>query len=300
MKTEMRHQNPMTVERHGLSFSTLTRRHFMMVAAAALLVFSGLQPANRCGAQDTPDAKTQAEDAEATSETKRSERPRPVEESRNSYLGRVLAKPMSHLGAPWLIRPEREEEERASESFKQLKLAEGMNVCDLGCGNGYWTLPMARDVGQDGKVYAVDIQREMLQKLRQRSSKYKLDNIEPVLGKVDDPNLPSNKVDLVLMVDVYHEFSHPESMLWGIRRSLTSKGVVALLEYREEDPGVPIKPLHKMSKRQIMKEYRANGFKLVREYNKLPWQHLMFFARDDSPLEKIEPVPAQQVLKDLE
>ena len=94
----------MTVERHGLSFRTLTRRHFMMVAAAALLVFSGLQPANRCGAQDTPDAKTQAEDAEATSETKRSERPRPVEESRNSYLGRVLAKPMSHLGAPWLIR----------------------------------------------------------------------------------------------------------------------------------------------------------------------------------------------------
>ena len=159
---------------------------------------------------------------------------------------------------------------------------------------------MARDVGKDGKVYAVDIQREMLQKLRQRSSKYKLDNIEPVLGKVDDPNLPANKMDLVLMVDVYHEFSHPESMLWGIRRSLNSKGVVALLEYREEDPRVPIKPLHKMSKRQIMKEYSANGFKLVREYNKLPWQHLMFFARDDSPLEQIEPVPAQQVLKDLE
>ena len=207
---------------------------------------------------------------------------------------------MSHLGAPWLIRPEREEEERASDSFKQLKLAPGMAVCDLGCGNGYWTLPMARDVGEGGKVYAVDIQREMLQKLRQRSSKYKLNNIEPVLGKVDDPNLPANQMDLVLMVDVYHEFSHPESMLWGIRRSLKPKGVVALLEYREEDPNVPIKPLHKMSKRQIMKEYTANGFKLVREFNELPWQHLMFFARDDSPLEKIEPVPAQQVLKDLE
>ena len=154
--------------------------------------------------------------------------------------------------APWLIRPEREEEERASESFKQLKLAPGMAVCDLGCGNGYWTLPMARDVGEGGKVYAVDIQREMLQKLRQRSSKYKLNNIEPVLGKVDDPNLPANQMDLVLMVDVYHEFSHPESMLWGIRRSLKPKGVVALLEYREEDPNVPIKPLHKMSKLQIM------------------------------------------------
>ena len=300
MKTEMRYQNSMTLLRNGLALSNLTRQRFMLLTAAVLLGFGALQSRNLCKAQDTPAAKTEANDGEATSDTKRTERPRPVEEPRRSYMGRVLAKPMSHLGAPWLIRPERDEEERASESFQQLKLTEGMNVCDLGCGNGYWTLPIARDVGKDGKVYAVDIQREMLQKLRQRSSKYKLDNIKPVLGKVDDPNLPANKMDLVLMVDVYHEFSHPESMLWGIRRSLNSKGVVALLEYREEDPGVPIKPLHKMSKRQIMKEYGANGFKLVREYNKLPWQHLMFFARDDSPLEKIEPVPAQQVLKDLE
>ena len=290
----------MTLLRNGLALSNLTRQRFMLLTAAVLLGFGALQSRNLCKAQDTPAAKTEANDGEATSDTKRTERPRPVEEPRRSYMGRVLAKPMSHLGAPWLIRPERDEEERASESFQQLKLTEGMNVCDLGCGNGYWTLPIARDVGKDGKVYAVDIQREMLQKLRQRSSKYKLDNIKPVLGKVDDPNLPANKMDLVLMVDVYHEFSHPESMLWGIRRSLNSKGVVALLEYREEDPGVPIKPLHKMSKRQIMKEYTANGFKLVREFNKLPWQHLMFFARDDSPLEKIEPVPAQQVLKDLE
>jgi len=290
----------MSNERSRLTPLHLALRHFMILALTCLLGLNWLQPTSRCAAQDLPDTNTQAEDTGTLPETERAERPRPVEDSRKSYLGRVLAKPMSHLGAPWLIRPEREEEERASESFKQLKLAKGMNVCDLGCGNGYWTLPMARDVGEDGTVYAVDIQREMLQKLRQRSSKYKLNNIEPVLGKVDDPNLPANKVDLVLMVDVYHEFSHPESMLWGIRRSLTSKGVVALLEYREEDPGVPIKPLHKMSKRQILKEYSANGFKLVREYNKLPWQHLMFFARDDSPLEKIEPVPAQQVLKDLE
>jgi ubiquinone/menaquinone biosynthesis C-methylase UbiE len=159
---------------------------------------------------------------------------------------------------------------------------------------------MARDVGADGRVLAVDIQREMLHKLRERSARLKLKNIEPILGKVDDANLPNGDIDLLLMVDVYHEFSHPESMLWGIRRSLKPTGVVALLEYREEDPSVPIKPLHKMSKAQIMKEYKQNGFKLVREYNKLPWQHLMFFARDDSPLEGIEPVPAQQVLNDLE
>lgn len=226
--------------------------------------------------------------------------PKPEEEARKTYLGRIVARPMSHRGADWLIRPERDDEERASESFKLLGLKPGMTVCDLGCGNGYWTLPMARDVGDEGRVLAVDIQPEMLRLLRERSARVKLNNIQPVLGDVDNPNLPAGEVDLLLMVDVYHEFSHPESMLWGIRRSLKPTGVVALLEYREEDPSVPIKPLHKMSKSQIMKEYQANGFKLVREYNKLPWQHLMFFARDDSPLEKIEPVPAQQVLENLE
>lgn len=222
-----------------------------------------------------------------------------AEEARRSYLGRVVAQPMSHRGAPWLIRPEREEEESVREAFKQLEIRAGMTVCDLGCGNGFWTLPLARAVGEEGRVLAVDIQREMLQKLRARSAKAKLDNIEPVFGKVDDPNLPAGEVDLVLLVDVYHEFSHPESMLGGIRQSLRDDGVIALLEYRAEDDTVPIKPLHKMSKVQILKEYERNGFKLVREYNRLPWQHLMFFARDDSSLEEITPVPASQVLDDL-
>lgn len=248
----------------------------------------------------SPAAETEATIAAASESPVRSDPPKPNEEARKTYLGRIVAKPMSHMGASWLIRPERDEEERASESFKQLKLTAGMTVCDMGCGNGYWTLPMARDIGPEGRVLAVDIQREMLQKLRARSARSKINNIEPVLGKIDDPNLPAGEVDLLLMVDVYHEFSHPESMLWGIRRSLKPTGVIALLEYREEDPEVPIKPLHKMSKTQIMKEYKHNGLKLVREYNKLPWQHLMFFARDDSPLAEIEPLPAQQVLKDLE
>lgn len=225
---------------------------------------------------------------------------KPKELARNSYLGRVVAKPMSHRGASWLVRPERDQEENASESFSKLGLKPGMVLCDLGCGNGYWTLPMAREVGAEGTVYAVDIQREMLQKLRQRADQFDLKNIEPVLGTIDDPKLPKDKIDLLLMVDVYHEFSHPQSMLWEIRRSLNPNGVIALLEYREEDPTVPIKLLHKMSKRQIMKEYEANGFKLVREYNELPWQHLMFFARDDSPLEAIEPEPTADVLKRLD
>jgi ubiquinone/menaquinone biosynthesis C-methylase UbiE len=167
----------------------------------------------------------------------------------------------------------------------------------MGCGNGFWTLPIAKAVGEKGRVLAVDIQREMLAKLRRRGARNGMQNIEPILGKVNDPRLPENEVDMVLMVDVYHEFSHPESMLWSIRRSLKPDGVVALLEFREEDPAVPIKPRHKMSKRQIMKEYQANGFKLVRECNGLPRQHLMFFSRDDSPIDSVEPVPTEDVLR---
>ncbi|WP_200861182.1 class I SAM-dependent methyltransferase [Rhodopirellula baltica] len=258
-----------------------------------------------------------------TDVARQNEKPRPKEEARRTYMGRIVAQPMSHRGAAWLVRPERDDEEKAGESFDRLGLKPGMTVVDLGCGNGYWTIPMARAVAikassdssgadasaadsddakegddesesLDGQVLAVDIQREMLQMLQRNAARAKLDNIQPILGAIDDPKLPAGKVDLVLLVDVYHEFSHPESMLWAIRQSLKSDGVIALLEYRAEDPAVPIKPLHKMSKSQIMQEYKASDLKLVREYNGLPWQHLMFFARDDSPLPEIEPEPFTQ------
>lgn len=241
--------------------------------------------------QPTADAASPSSPA-AQAPAAQADRPKPDEPARQEYLGRVLAEPMSHLGAAWLVRPERDLEENASRALKQLRLQPGMKVCDLGCGNGYWTLPLAREVGPQGVVYAVDIQIEMLQQLKARAAARRLGNVKPILGDVDNPRLPADeKLDLVLMVDVYHEFSHPESMLWEIRRSLAPEGVVALLEYREEDPRVPIKPLHKMSKDQILREYQANGFKLVREYNDLPWQHLMFLARDDSPLPEVEAEP---------
>jgi ubiquinone/menaquinone biosynthesis C-methylase UbiE len=227
------------------------------------------------------------------------DRERPKEKPRRSYLGRIVAQPMSHLGASWLVRPEREQEESVREAYDQLQISAGMTVVDMGCGNGFWSIPLARAVGESGRVLAVDIQREMLIELRKRAEREEIKNIEPIHGGVDDPKLPEKTADITLLVDVYHEFSHPESMLWSIRRSLKPTGVIALLEYREEDPTVPIKPLHKMSKLQIIKEYEHNGLKLVREYNKLPWQHLMFFARDDSPLEKIEPIPGEQVVVEL-
>ncbi|MCA9131938.1 MAG: class I SAM-dependent methyltransferase [Planctomycetales bacterium] len=200
---------------------------------------------------------------------------------RTTYLGRTIAQTMSYHGAAWLIRDNREDEERPSEVLQQLGLKPGMVVCDLGCGNGYYTLLMAPLVAAGGgKVLAVDIQQEMLHLLALRSKAEGIDNVEPILGTIVDPRLPPHSVDLVLLVDVYHEFSHPEQMLAALRKSLAPAGLIALLEYRQEDRTVPIKPLHKMSKRQILKEYRANGLRLVKQYDGLPWQHLMFFERD--------------------
>ncbi len=196
------------------------------------------------------------------------------------YKGREIAQTMHFLGAPWLTRESREREEDCKTMLAALKLKSGDVVCDLGCGNGFYTLKLANLVGEKGRVYAVDIQREMLELLKDRAAEEKITNIEPVLGTLVDPKLPANSMDLVLLVDVYHEFSHPEQMLAAIHKSLKPTGRVALVEFRAEDPAVPIKPLHKMSKAQIMKEFPPNGFKLVEEFDKLPWQHLMFFQRE--------------------
>lgn len=203
---------------------------------------------------------------------------------RTEYLGRQIAQTMHYEGAPWLIRDSREREERCSLLLANLGIRRGMTVCDLGCGNGFYSLPLARLVGPAGRVLAVDIQPEMLALLEQREAAAGLDNIETILGQVHDPRLPADAVDLILLVDVYHEFSHPEQMLAAMRRALKADGLIALVEYRAEDPTVPIRPLHKMSKPQILKEFSANGFRLVKEFNRLPWQHLMFFGRDDPVL----------------
>jgi ubiquinone/menaquinone biosynthesis C-methylase UbiE len=188
---------------------------------------------------------------------------------------------MHYAGAEWLIRNEREREERCSLMLTNLGVKPGSTVCDMGCGNGFHSLFLAQMVGPEGHVLAVDIQPEMLALLRDRMEKDGIENITPVLGSVHDPRLPDNSVDLILLVDVYHEFSHPEHMLAAMRKSLAPGGLIVLVEFRAEDPEVPIKPLHKMSKEQIMKELPPNGFKLAKEFDRLPWQHMMFFAKDD-------------------
>ncbi|MCA1964403.1 MAG: class I SAM-dependent methyltransferase, partial [Prosthecobacter sp.] len=194
------------------------------------------------------------------------------------YQGRVIAQTMHWQGAAWLVRHKREREEAATTMRANLGLKPGMTVCDLGSGNGYHTLPMAEAVTEAGKVYAVDVQPEMIQMLKERIEEKAVKNIIPIVGEVDDPKLPPASCDMILLVDVYHEFSHPEAMLTGMKKALKPDGVIVLVEFRAEDDSVPIKPEHKMSKAQIHKEMEANGLKLVREYDGLPWQHMMFFG----------------------
>jgi ubiquinone/menaquinone biosynthesis C-methylase UbiE len=211
--------------------------------------------------------------AAAPAETPADEEPPPL----THYQGREIAQTMHYQGAPWLMRTSRDREEDCRTMMKMLKLKPGQMVCDMGCGNGFYTLRMAKAVGPEGQVYAVDIQPEMLSLLEKRAQAGKLKNIKPILGTLVDPKLPTGELDLILLVDVYHEFSHPVHMLKAMRKALKPHGRLALVEFRLEDPEVPIKLLHKMSKEQILKELPPNGFKLVEEYDELPWQHLMFF-----------------------
>jgi SAM-dependent methyltransferase len=194
------------------------------------------------------------------------------------YLGRETSLVMGHLGASWLERPEREAEERPSLLILNLGLKPADVVAYIGAGTGYFAFRMAPLVPR-GKVLAVDIQPEMLSIVRDKAQRNGVANVQPVLGKADDPALAPGSVDLVLMVDVYHEFSRPCEMMHAVVQALRPGGRVALVEYRAEDPGVPIKPLHKMSRAQAEKEMAAVGLKLQRTFDGLPWQHLMFFEK---------------------
>lgn len=194
-----------------------------------------------------------------------------------TYQDRTIAQTMHYLGADWLVRESRSREEDCDALLDALAVKPGMTICDMGCGNGFYTRRLAKLVTETGRIYAVDIQSEMLHLLELALQEDQTNNVDLLLGSVVDPQLPANSLDLVLCVDVYHEFSHPLHMLSAIRRSLKVGGQLVLVEFRAEDPDVPIKELHKMSKLQILKEMTPNGFELVREFDGLPWQHMMFF-----------------------
>jgi len=206
------------------------------------------------------------------------------------HMGREIAQTMHFTGAPWLVRESREREEDCRMLLEALEIQPGQTVCDLGCGNGFYTLELARRVGPRGTVWAVDVQPEMLRMVAVLAGAAQLTNIRPVLGTAIDPRLPAGRIDLVLCVDVYHEFSHPGPMLARIRESLSPGGRLVLAEFRGEDPAVPIKPLHKMTKAQVRAELEPAGFVLAREFDRLPWQHLMFFeARPDGAAGRLLP-----------
>jgi ubiquinone/menaquinone biosynthesis C-methylase UbiE len=193
--------------------------------------------------------------------------------------GRRYAQTMGVEGAEWLDRAERENEEEPDHAIDVLKIMKGSTVADIGAGSGYMTVKLARKVGPDGKVFANDIQQGMLDLLNKRLTKNKITNVSAILGTQDDPRLPIDAVDLVLMVDVYHELSQPQLMLRHIKASLRSNGRLVLLEYRKEDPNVPIKPEHKMSVAEAKLEVEAEGFKLTKTNEDLPRQHILIFSK---------------------
>jgi ubiquinone/menaquinone biosynthesis C-methylase UbiE len=193
--------------------------------------------------------------------------------------GRQYANVMSYRGADWLDREERDIEEDPDAALEALDLAPGLVVADVGAGSGYMTVRMAQRVGVEGRVYATDIQPEMIELLEERLADERITNVVPVLGLVDDPKLPEGAIDLELLVDVYHELSEPQKMLRGLRRALKPGGRLVLLEYRKEDPNIPILELHKMSVEQAKLEVEAEGFELTRVDERLPRQHILVFTK---------------------
>jgi len=193
--------------------------------------------------------------------------------------GRRYAAVMGFQGAAWLERTERVEEEEPDRALDAIRLEPGSTVADVGAGSGYMTVRMARRVGPSGKVYANDLQPEMLMLLRQRLARDQIVNVETVLGTVDDPHLPRATIDLILMVDVYHEFSQPQAMLRKMREAIRPGGRLVLLEYRKEDPSIPIRLDHKMSVAEAKLEVEAEGFQLSKVEGVLPRQHILIFTR---------------------
>jgi ubiquinone/menaquinone biosynthesis C-methylase UbiE len=193
--------------------------------------------------------------------------------------GRHIAPVMGVGGADWLVRPEREAEEAPDAALDAIVIARGATVADIGAGAGYFTWRLAERVGPAGRVYANDIQPEMLDLLRKNMADRHLTNVETVLGAEDDPKLPAARMDLVLLVDVYHEFTEPEKMLRKIRESLKPDGRLVLLEYRKEDPNVPIRPEHKMSVAEVRAEVEPEGFRFEKTLETLPRQHILIFRK---------------------
>ena len=195
------------------------------------------------------------------------------------YMGRQIAQVMSHYGIDWLERDEREMEENTSLLLKNLAVKPGMVIADIGAGSGYHSALLSKMVGS-GKVFAVDVEPEMIAYLNERINQEKLSRIVPVLSTEQKLYLPENTIDMMLLVDVYHEFSYPYEMALSMLAALKPGGKLVLVEFRSEDPTVPIKTIHKMSETQAIKEFKAAGFIFDKNIDNLPWQHCMVFTKN--------------------
>ncbi|MBG7608646.1 MAG: class I SAM-dependent methyltransferase [Verrucomicrobia bacterium] len=197
------------------------------------------------------------------------------------FMGREISHVMGHPGIGWLERTEREKEEAPSKAIALLELAPDTVIADIGAGSGYYSFRISPLV-PEGQVIAIDIQPEMLRYLRDKAAKLSITNVHPHPGTIESVELPENTLDAALMVDAYHEFSHPAEMLQSLHKALKPGGKIYLLEYRAEDPDVPIKTLHKMTEAQAIKEYEALGFTFLENKPGLPWQHLLIFEKSQN------------------
>jgi len=236
----------------------------------SLAVILAIAPSSGCTSEQSPSAAP-AESVYTFSTASR-------DGTGKFFMGREISHVMGHLGAGWLERDSRVREERTDLLIEKLPLNKTSVVVDLGAGTGYFSVPMARRA-IDGKVLAVDLQPEMLEMIEARKVDEGLTNIQTVLASETDPNLPESSVDLVLIVDAYHEFAYPLEVMQQVAASLTPDGLLYLIEYRGEDPSVPIKPLHKMTEAQAKKEMNAAGLTWVRTLDFLPLQHALVFKR---------------------
>jgi len=194
------------------------------------------------------------------------------------YMGRQIAQVMSHYGIDWLERPEREKEENTSLLLKNLAVKPGMLIADIGAGSGYHSALLSKMVGT-GKVFAVDVEPEMIAYLKDRIKLEGYKNIIPVLSTEQKVSLPANSIDVMLLVDVYHEFSFPYEMTLSMLEALKPGGKLVLVEFRAEDSNVPIKTIHKMGEQQAVKEFKALGFSFEKNIGNLPWQHCLIFRK---------------------
>jgi len=198
-------------------------------------------------------------------------------QARHPITGRVIASVMSVEGHRWLDRPQREDEEAPTTAIAALDVKPGMTVADIGAGSGYYTMRLSRAVGPSGKVYATDVQRGMLDLIDRRVADQRVSNVTTVLGSAENPSLPAAALDLALMVDVYHELQSPQTFMRRLRETLKPDGRLVLLEFRKDDPQVPIRPEHKMSVDEARRELTADGFVFERVIDVLPWQHILVF-----------------------